>query len=170
MKQLILILIVVSLSSLNSYSQTNVIADNDDNFYKKAFSVYLDSLESYFAPIIKLDSKELDSDWHRLKIKKDEAITYFLKDTFNSYKVELFDSDTLISILDSPDKKIILTEITPIKIKKDKLEIDFIDFEVSFVKDSLSERIVSGCSLEYRFDCDLNEFVLFESAFWFIDE
>jgi hypothetical protein len=146
------------------------VTDNDDNFYKKALSVYLDSLESYFAPIIELESKESDSDWHRLKIKKDEVITYFLKDTFKNYKVELFDNDTLISILDSPDKKIILTEITPIKIKKNKLEIDFIDFEVSSVKNNLFERIVSGCSLEYRFDCDSNEFILFDSAFWFIDE
>lgn len=170
MKQLIFIIIIVSLSSSKSYSQNNVMTDNDDNFYKKALSVYLDSLESYFAPIIELESKELDSDWYRLKIKKNDAITYFLKDTFKNYKVDFFDNDTLISILDSPDKKIVLTEITPIKIKKDKLEIDFIDYEVNSVKDSLFERIVSGCSLEYRFDCDLNEFVLFESTFWFIDE
>ncbi|WP_321297125.1 hypothetical protein [Marinifilum fragile] len=165
MKQIIFILIFIFFWTLSSYSQNKISTDYSNNFYKKAFGTYLDSLESYFAPIT-----ELDPDWYKLKIKKNVAITFFLRDKFEKYEIEIFDNDSIISILNGSNKTIVLTEITPIHINNDKLTINFIDLEMSLKENTLREEIVSGCTLEYIFNCDSNKFIIEKSDFWFAIE
>ncbi len=165
MKSIIVILLLIVVSTSNSLGQSDVTGNNNVNFYETAFSTYLDSLESYFDPIVKLDS-----DWYNLNIEENKAITYFLSDTFKKYKIEVLNVDTIKTILQTSQEPIVMTNILPIQIKQNILTINFVGLEVSIKNNNLDEKIINGCTLDYRFNCDSNKFILEDADFWFVLE
>ena len=160
-----ILLAILSLVSLCAYSQNGkVINKIPDNFYERAFRDYLKQSE-YMDQLI-YDSDDSDSCLYRLEIKECPSITYFLKDTSSNYFVDLYDDKLIRSYLNSKDTVITLLEISPIRIKNNMVVIDFPYIEYRLKNSELTDRLVGGWTLSYKFACDSNKYTLNNVSTW----
>lgn len=162
-KRLVLLSLVPILFSLSGFPQTGGTPARQDNVYSMALLASLTEMEKSWGHI---DDSEggsgIRTDYRRMLVEKDAEITESLPSQFGDYRVEYLDKQTQIDRYKKLRKQFSILKIHPLRNEGSRLKIIVSVSYLTYKKNRLVLAVSDWSSVEFRYDCEKQNFVISE--------
>ncbi len=132
-----------------------------ENLYAVALSVSLAEMEKSWGEIDDRDGgSQVRTDYHRMPVEKDPEITDHLPVQFEGHRVEYLDTESQIARYQKLRKEFAILRVRPIQAGRGRLKIQVSTSWVSYKKGRLMLAVSDWSDVEFRFDCEKQNFVV----------
>jgi hypothetical protein len=161
-KRLILCVFLILLSS-SAFSQEKSKPTVEDNLYYRALFASVDKMNKDWGNInASVEGRQIRTDYHNMIVLKNRDITEGLPSQYGEYRVEYLDEQGLIDKYKKLRKEFAILVAYPMVNDKERLEITFNVYWISYGKHNLSFALSDWSKVYFRYDCEKREYVIDE--------
>ena len=162
-KLLSLYVCLILISSSAAFTQERNQPVVEDNLYYRALFASLDKMNKEWGHIDDtVLSSRIHTDYHNMIVEKNRNITEGLPSQFGEYRVEYLDSQELIDRYKKLRKEFAILVVYPMVNDKERLEITFNVYWISYGKRMLSYGLSDWSKVYFRYDCEKREYIVDE--------
>lgn len=159
--RLILVRLLLLLSAIPVVVRADEKPEGEDNLYSMGLFASISQMERTSGHID--DSKgrnAVRTDYRHMYVEKDPPITDRLPSNFGDYRVEFLDLKAQADLYKKVRKEFALLKIYPIQNLGPRLELTINVYYFSFRKHKWTYGLSDWSTVEFRFDCDKQKFVV----------
>lgn len=151
--------VVLSLA-LSRMGQAQSHSVKEDSLYAKALFASVIEMDKEWGKYSRADQSTVVTDYHHIFVETDPPVTDGLPPESAGYRVEYLDVRGLIARYQKLKKEFAILKIFPIKNEAGRLSVGINVYYFSYKKRHLMYGLSDWSSVEFRFDCDRQEFVI----------
>jgi hypothetical protein len=151
------------LLSSSAFSQEKSKPIVEVNLYYRALFASLDKMNKEWGNIdASIEGRQIRTDYHNMIVLRNRDITEGLPSQVGNYRVQYLDSQELIDKYKKLRKEFAILVSYPMVNDKERLEITFNVYWISYEKRNLSFALSDWSKVYFRYDCEKREYVIDE--------
>lgn len=157
----VLLVAFVALVAVSVSAQSEPSKNAEDNLYSLALKTSILQMEKDWGHIDdSVLGEEIRTDYRHMIVEKESLITDGLPTEFADHSVEYLDHEGLVARYRKLGKSYATLVIRPIQNEGPRLKVAVVVYWVSYKKHRLELGLSDWSNVEFRYDCDQQQFVV----------
>ena len=161
-KQITFLFLLLGLCVANAFSQAQVKSTTGTNLYERALSACVTEQLKRYGGLHPETRLRLISRF----VEQHDIFTDKLPAQFGEIKVEYLDRQAIIERYKKNRAELFVTVIRPMTNDGTTLKISFSDYYMSYKKRVFNYALEGGCTVDFEFDCQLDDFAITKTGLW----